>query len=219
MRLISQVGATIATALFSSVAHGGEPLEIVHDPLRAHHEESERDERATDTIALGAGTFLYNLVGVGVGAEVGLYLGADTLIFADATMAESRFPRATSTTIGLGLTRFIGDIFYLRGSGRLRGFTLDIKTDPELLEDEAREFPPADEVETRDFGIDVAVGFQRKWGRFSLTTDVLGAYVPLLVRAKAAYADTPEGRIRIPYEERETIPEFRVAYVRAGVSF
>ncbi len=220
MRCFVVVVLVISSTLAApQAAAQGAAESLVYDPLRAPTDEQNRDRRLNDTLALSAGAFVYNLLGVGIGGEAAVYVGADTLLFVDATMAESRFPRATSTTAGLGLTRFFGDVFYARVSGRLRAFTLGIKTSQELRDDEEREVPPADAIETRDSGVDVAVGFRRQWGRFMLNADILGAYFPLVVTAKAAYSDGPEGRVRIPYEEREAVPEFRVAYLRAGVSF
>lgn len=176
-----------------------------------------RDAREDDKVALSAGGFLYNVLGIGVGAQLGVYATPDTLVEGDLLTAVALFPNVPqSNSFGLGVRQFVTSTFYLRGGLRYRM----LRTEQSLLDFD----PEYDEyVERKDLGFDFALGNRWQIGSFVIGADWFGIYAPLAhLDAEAVVEHQKTGaeqRQDVDDDEIDNQYDVRLVFLQVGASF
>lgn len=180
---------------------------------------SQRERRAKNAVVLNMGTYLYNLIGAGVGVTAGLYLGTDTILEADLMTGGTVIPAViTSTSYSLGVRQFLAESFYLKGGLRQRHFARR-----EWFDDL---FDNPHELVVDDLGFDFALGNRWQWSAFTLGVDWFGIYSPLTVLSAKTRTIRKSDNVVIATEPtsngaaREGITtDVRLVYLFLGASF
>ncbi len=189
-----------------------------YPPPPAEKKPDAEDARADDVVALSAGTFLYNVLGFGVGVQAGAYAATNTLLEVDALTAVALFPNVPrSDSVSFGVRQFVTPTFYVKGGIRYRR----LRTEEYLFDSEPDGYDEF--IEQSDLGLDFALGNRWQWGGFTLGVEWFGLYRPL----KTLDADQVlkhnetglETRTSVSPSTVDVTHDLRIAHLQLGGSF
>jgi len=188
-------------------------------PPPAKDETPKNDEaRADDSVAINGGVYLYNVLGIGMGAQLGVYASPSTLIEADVLSGVAVFPDAPqSNSFSLGIRQFVSPSFNVRAALRYR----KLRTEKWFWDfDETYD----EYLEQWDVGFDIALGNRWQIGSFTIGADWFGIYSPLVtLDAEAVVENQHTGaevqREDIDKDEVDQHYDIRLAFLQLGGSF
>ena len=133
---------------------------------------SPSERRETETVAMSAGIFFYEVIGVGVGATLGVHLAPNVLFEIDGYTAASAIPTMESDSAAVRFQLFPGEKIYVRVGARYRHLT-----NKEFIDFDGNDFD--EDTVQNDVGPDFAVGSQWRPGGLLLSLDWIAIYAPL----------------------------------------
>jgi len=217
---ITLVSALGISEVASAQTTDSEVLVEVEPPPQPNEASSEKQEAAPregKVIALHVGGFL-EVIGVGLGAGVGVHVARDTLIEVDGMASAALTPSPTAlASTSLGVRQFVTGSLYLRGAARYRYFARISESQPS-----APNLGAVDVVS--DIGPDVSLGNRWDIGVVTLGADWLGVYVPVTqITARQETVDDSTGEVVSSRElsrgDLSSPLEIRLFYVQLGLTF
>jgi len=189
-----------------------------YPPPPAEKKPDAEEARADDVVALSAGTFLYNVLGFGVGIQGGAYVATNTLLEVDALTAVAIFPNVPrSDSVSFGVRQFVTPTFYVKGGVRYRR----LRTEEYLFDSEPDGYDEF--IEQSDIGLDMALGNRWQWGGFTLGVEWFGVYRPLKTldanQVLKNHETGLETRTGVSESKIDVTHDLRIAHLQLGGSF
>lgn len=180
----------------------------------ADFDVGEPPEPEEKRVAFSLGFFLYEAIGAGVGANLGVHVGPTTLVEVDGYVAGAVVPTQSSRSVALRIQQFAGTHTYFRGGARFRRLVIKDLLDFDLGELRKRTLQ-------KDLGVDFALGNRWTFGSVILAVDWAGVYVPLTAfETDRRIVDPENGEILAQSKPGLSIrPDVRIGYLQVGAAF